>query len=159
MKQKTLFLLLLWFAPIICFSQQKTFTIRGSVKEEYTFKPVKGAEIRIVGGRIVQTNSFGDFKIIATIGDELIVSHDSFITVRFTIKDSQRIDIVVKDDDIEFRQNENNRLSENESIYSTNLNAAKTNLKKDAATSIDYVTKAFETVRDDDRLGDEKKAA
>ncbi|WP_025740964.1 tetratricopeptide repeat-containing sensor histidine kinase [Aquimarina pacifica] len=137
--------------------RSKQLTIKGSVKEENTLKAIKNAEVSILGKGRVITDIFGDFRIEAQIGDELIISHDSFKTVRYTIKDNQRIDILVKDNPLENRSTivKKKKL---ESQYRENLNAARQNLKKDAAKSIDFITNALETIRDDDPLANNKKA-
>ncbi|GAA4273986.1 hypothetical protein GCM10022258_32800 [Aquimarina gracilis] len=131
--------------------------IKGSVKEEGTRKPIEGAEVSVLGGKSVKTDVFGDFKIEVRVGDKLTISHDSFSTVRYTIKDNQRIDVLVGENPAESARKAK-KLKRDNATYQSNLNAAKRFLKEDATTSIGYITKALETVRDDDSKADEKKA-
>ncbi len=162
MKKVGLILLFFWLIPMLVSGQEAvkaspSITIKGSVKEKSTRKPIKGAEVTIAGKGTVTTDVFGDFKIEARVGDELIITDDSFSTVRYRIKDGQNIDVLVEDHPNESRLE---MFSEKkpESNYDQNLKAARNTLKKDAATSIEYITNALEAVRDDDPGADYKKA-
>ncbi len=164
MKKIGLIMVFFWILPVLVFGQEgagikrsKPMIIKGSVKEKETRKPIKDAEVTVVGRNSVKTDVFGNFKIEARIGDEITVSHDSFNFVQYTIKDGQRIDILVEDNP---RVSSSSKISEKRRAvkYSENLKAAKITLKKDAATSIEYITKALETIRDDDPDGDVKKS-
>ncbi|MEW7277310.1 histidine kinase [Aquimarina sp. 2201CG1-2-11] len=164
MKKIGLLLVLICMLPLVGFAQEgarraapQPLLIKGSVKEKSTQKAIKNVEITVPGLSTTTSNIFGDFKIKARVGDELIITHDSFKTIYYTIKDGQRIDILVED-----HPNESNRRSssnrKNEDTYKEYLQEAKGALRKDAATGIEYITKALETVRDDDRSSDKKKA-
>ncbi len=158
MRTGGLILMLCWVIPLLGYTQQKQLiNIKGSVKEEKTRKPIEGAEIKILGKRWVTTNAFGDFTIEAVIGDELMITHDSFRTITYTIKDTQKIDVLVKENPEEFEVTPLSKKN-SEITYSQSFDAAKKNLKKDAAKSIDYVRKALETIREDDRSAAKKKA-
>ncbi|GAA4276967.1 hypothetical protein GCM10022259_16910 [Aquimarina mytili] len=140
------------------FEVSRTMSIKGSVKEKSTRKPIKGAEITIAGKGTVTTDVFGDFKVEARVGDELIITDDGFTTVRYTIKDGQNIDVLVEDHPNEPQLIKKRAGQKLESNYTQNLEAARNTLKKDAATSIEYITNALESVRDDDPAADNKKA-
>ncbi len=165
MKKIGLIIVFLWLLPAWVMGQERStasqpassVSIKGSVKEKNTRKPIKDAEITIDGRVIGTTDVFGDFRVNAYMGDELMISHDSFNTVLHTIKDGQRIDVLVEDNPLETKKEASNRRLQ-ESNYQENLKAAKSSLKKDAATSIGYITNALETVRDDDPAANEKKA-
>ncbi|MCX2761472.1 tetratricopeptide repeat-containing sensor histidine kinase [Aquimarina muelleri] len=164
MKKVSLLIVFVLLMPILVLGQEnarmrrsESMSIKGSVKEKSTRKPIKDVEVTISGKGIVTTDVFGNFKIEAQIGDELVITHDSFTTVRYIIKDGQRIDIEVKDNPNTFRSKSITKQKQ-ESIYQENLRAAKTTLKKDASKSIEYITNALETIRDDDPLSDNKKA-
>jgi len=138
--------------------EKPAMTIRGTVKEDKTLRPIGNVEIQVVGGKNYRTDNLGDFRIQAKVGDEVIIRHDSFNTLYHTITSGERIDVKVQEDPSasnEEKQKKQKRLS---AAYGTNLTSARSSLKKDAATSIDYVTKALETIEDDDAFGDEKKA-
>ncbi|MBL0683650.1 histidine kinase [Aquimarina mytili] len=163
MKKIGLILMFFWLTPMLISGQEtfevsRTMSIKGSVKEKSTRKPIKGAEITIAGKGTVTTDVFGDFKVEARVGDELIITDDGFTTVRYTIKDGQNIDVLVEDHPNEPQLIKKRAGQKLESNYTQNLEAARNTLKKDAATSIEYITNALESVRDDDPAADNKKA-
>ncbi|MBW1294632.1 tetratricopeptide repeat-containing sensor histidine kinase [Aquimarina litoralis] len=165
-------LLVLLLLPNLFFGQQdsrelekgrtdkrsKLIEIRGTVKEDNTLKPVRNVEIRVVGGQTYKTDRLGDFRIRARIGDEIIISHDDFNTIYHTITGSDRIDVKVQEDTEGFISKKDRKQKKLSAAYGENLKAARNTMKKDAAISIDYVTKALETVEEDDTFADEKKA-
>ncbi|TSE08178.1 histidine kinase [Aquimarina algiphila] len=164
MKKIGLIIIFLLFLPVLILGQENaaarrsaSMSIKGSVKEKSTRKAIPGAEVTILGKGTITTDIFGDFKIQAQVGDELVISHDTFNTVRYTIVDGQRIDIEVDDHPV-VKKSKIASEKKRESTYQKNLKAAKGALKKDAATSIEYITNALETVRDDDPSSDNKKA-
>ncbi|WP_062056479.1 tetratricopeptide repeat-containing sensor histidine kinase [Aquimarina longa] len=164
MKKIGLLIMAIILFPMLIMGQENAKTrraapmsIKGSVKEKSTRKPIKGAEITVLGKGTISTDAFGDFRIEAHVGDELIITHDSFITVRYIIKDGQRIDVEVKDDPAGSKSKLVSK-QKREFRYQENLKEAKRTLKKDAATSIEYITNALETIRDDDPVSDNKKA-
>ncbi|SEL18834.1 Tetratricopeptide repeat-containing protein [Aquimarina amphilecti] len=156
----------MWFLPNVGLAQDdarrlennQQVTIRGTVKEDGTLRPLKNVEIRIVGGKIYRTDGLGDFKIQARIGDEIIISHDNFNTVYHTISSGERIDVKVQEDPEVSSRGNDRKQKKLSAAYGVHLAAARSSMKKDAATSIDYVTKALETIEEDDTFGDEKKA-
>lgn len=164
MKKISLIIVFLWFLPMMVLSQEnarmrrtESMSIKGSVKEKSTRKGIQDVEVTVLGKGAVITDVFGDFRIEARVGDELVITHDSFNTVRYTIKDGQRIDIEVRDNPIESLSKSASK-QKRESQYQKNLKEAKVTLKKDAATSIGHITSALETIRDDDPSSDNKKA-
>ncbi|MDY8136674.1 histidine kinase [Aquimarina sp. 2201CG5-10] len=164
MKKIGLVIVFLWLLPICIMGQErsvtetpKIMTIKGSVKEEKTLKPIKDVEVQISGQGMVKTDAFGDFKIRARVGDELIVRHDSFKTVFYTIENNERIDVKVKENPAKSKS-KFSRKQNSSVVYNENLNAARNSLKSDASTSIGYITNALETIRDDDPDSDNKKA-
>ncbi|HMC01786.1 MAG TPA: carboxypeptidase-like regulatory domain-containing protein, partial [Flavobacteriaceae bacterium] len=70
------------------------YTIKGSVIESETRKPIPRVNVQVVGGDYTTTNVLGDFAIRAKKGDELIIKHFDFETVYYTIVNSD--DIVVE---------------------------------------------------------------
>ncbi|WP_299432336.1 histidine kinase [uncultured Aquimarina sp.] len=163
-------LLILWLLPSSFVAQDNArtlekprgtitrTTIRGTVKEDKTLKPIKNVEIQVVGGSLYRTDNLGDFKIQARVGDEIIIRHDSFNTIYHKINSDERIDVKVQEDPSASNEKKVEKQKRSSAVYGANLTAARSSLKKDAATSIDYVTKALETIEEDDTFGDEKKA-
>nr|WP_321229601.1 histidine kinase [uncultured Psychroserpens sp.] len=72
------------------------FTIRGSVRESDTYKPISKVNIEINGGAYTMTSIDGAFIIRAKKGDELVIRHKDFETVYYTIKDDERITVEVE---------------------------------------------------------------
>ncbi|WP_233558625.1 histidine kinase [Aquimarina sp. BL5] len=160
-------LLFMWLLPSTFFAQddvrratEADITIRGTVKEDKTLKPIRDVEVRVegIGDKVYYTNSLGDFKIQAKIGDNIIIKHDSFNTIYYTITSRERIDVKVQENPSVTNVQKVEKQKRSSAAYGANLAAARNSLKKDAATSIDYVTKALETIEEDDTFGDEKKA-
>ncbi len=86
------------------------YTIRGSVLDMQSLKPVARVNVEVTGGDYTTTTQDGEFRIRARIGDELVIRSTDFQTVYYTIKDEQRIRIEVQpvsdnildlDDDLE----------------------------------------------------------
>lgn len=148
--------ILLLMLPFIVEGQQKTIVIKGSVKEKNTKKPISGANVQILGGQSIQTDVFGEFKVAAKIGDEIRISHESFRTVYHTIKDNQKIEVLVADKIL----NASSRTisAEYGQMYDEYVKKAQKTSTKDAATSIDYLTKALESIQNDDPRGATRKA-
>ena len=121
-----------------------TFELNGVVVEEETNNPISKVNVEINGGQYTTTNNAGEFSIPAEIGNELIIRSDDFKTVYYTITDKQKITLKV--------ENSNNVLpvassrSKSPDVFESYIDSAKTFLKKDAKRSIEYVTKALETV-------------
>ncbi|WP_378181854.1 histidine kinase [Aquimarina sp. SS2-1] len=165
MNKFCLVLLIIWLSPNTFFAQnefrktsERTMTIRGTVKEEKTLRPLKNVEILVVGGRVYRTDNLGDFKIQAKIGDEIVISHDNFNTIYHTIQSAERIDVKVQEEPISSSAEREKKEKKLSAAYGEYLAAARNSMKKDATTSIDYITKALETIQDGDTFADEKKA-
>lgn len=153
---RTFTILFLLVVPLLTFSQEKKITIRGTVKEKNTLKPIQGVEVKTIIGSGTETNALGDFRIQAAIGDELIISHDSFHTVRHEITDGQKIEVLVEESR-EGRKREFERKKRSLS-FEKEIKASLQQMKKDAGKSIGHAEKALASIEADDPLGHEKKA-
>ncbi|MCK8482166.1 histidine kinase [Psychroserpens algicola] len=100
-------LLLLFFPSEILTAQQREdaiekrkaaplFTIRGSVRESDTYKPISKVNIEVNGGAYTRTDLDGSFLIQARKGDELVIRHKDFETVYYTIQSNERITVEVE---------------------------------------------------------------
>lgn len=125
-------------------SKPTTFVLKGNVIEEATNMPISKVNVEISGGGYTTTNNNGSFTIHAKIGDELIIRSDDFKTVYYRIKDKQRITIKVENADVLPVMSSKRKSSPD--IFKSYIDSAKTFLKKDAKKSIEYVTKALESV-------------
>jgi len=76
--------------------QAPEYTIRGSVRESDTYKPIPRVNIEINGGAYTRTNFDGSFLIRARKGDELVIRHKDFETVYYTIENDDRITVEVE---------------------------------------------------------------
>lgn len=120
---------------------KKTFQVRGSVIESKIDKPIEKVNILVNGGDYTTTNALGEFKIVVSKGDELIVKHSDFETVYYTIESNERIRIEVvpnKNDQLL------NKISKrNAGEFKSLIDSADTYLKNDAQKSIQFVTEAL----------------
>lgn len=119
---------------------ESLFSIRGSVYEKDSDTPYYDVSIVVNGGRYTTTNFDGTFTIKAKIGDELIISHDEFETIYYTIQTNERITIEVIDED------KNGRYSKTNSDlkrFNKMIDSADVYLKKDAGKSIKFIGDAL----------------
>jgi tetratricopeptide (TPR) repeat protein len=120
---------------------KKTFTIKGSVIESDTSKPIPKVNILVNGGAYTTTNLQGEFKIEASIGDELIIKHSDFETVYYIIKSDERIRVEVRPNEA---INPIGRLYKSDpKLFNVLIDSAKTYLKNDAKKSIQFVADAL----------------
>ena len=147
------FLLLFWCVGFLSFAQQErldsrasnntaVFTIRGSVYEKESYAPYKNVEIVVNGGRYTRTFADGSFNLEVKIGDELIISHDDFETIYYTVTSNERITIEV----IDAKQNgRRSKTSSDFKRFNEMIDSADVYLKKDAEKSIKFIGNALNT--------------
>ena len=121
---------------------KETFVVRGSVLEKGTYKPIPKVNILVNGGAYTSTNSLGEFKIIVSKGDELIIKHSDFETIYYIIQNNERIRVEVESEaaDNYLRQSK----SHEPSAFKALVDSADIYLKKDAEKSIQFVADALE---------------
>jgi tetratricopeptide (TPR) repeat protein len=117
-------------------------TIRGSVYDEKTYNPVSSVSVQINGSRYTTTDLDGKFTIQARVGDELMVTHNSFDPVYYTIKGDDRIYIKVLSDD--YASHQRLRLDDKKKSFNRLIDSADTYIKKDAAKSIKFIGDALD---------------
>ena len=116
------------------------FTIRGSVYEKDSYTPYENVEILINGGNYTRTNFDGSFNVKAKIGDELVISHNDFETIYYTITSNERIKIEV----IDAKQNGRNSINKGDfKRFNEMIDSANVYLKKDAEKSIKFIGNAL----------------
>ena len=117
------------------------FTVSGSVRESDTYKPISKVNIEVNGGAYSVTGNDGEFRIQVKKGDELVVRHQDFETVYYTIKNDERITIQVKpalgEVIPDLKQKRNLR------SFTILIDSAVVYQKKDAEKSIQYITEAL----------------
>ncbi len=167
--------LISFICPIVLMGQLEVgpqVLIKGSVKEKKSYEPISDVGIRITGGTSTTTDIDGRFAIKAVIGEELIISHNDFETIYYTIKDGQRIDVLVEEAEKEsgsHKKQKDKKKSSSKAIatssdkigmrYELKLKEAQQALKTDAAKSIEYIAAALELVDDNTNNAVYKKAA
>ncbi len=119
---------------------ESLFSIRGSVYEKDSYTPYNDVSIVVNGGRYTTTNFDGTFTIKAKIGDELIISHDEFETIYYTIQTNERITIEVIDEDEDGRYSKTNSDLKR---FNKMIDSADVYLKKDAEKSIKFIGDAL----------------
>lgn len=150
-KYALFFALFIAMIPVMAQVQKRSaeeFVLKGVVMEDETNDPVAKVNIEIIGGGYTTTNGAGEFSIAAKIGDELIVKSDDFETVYYTIKDKQYLRVRVQDTRMEEESLPISTKSKRRDInsFATYIDSANFYLKKDAKRSIEYVTRALESV-------------
>ncbi|WP_405292555.1 histidine kinase [Algibacter sp. Ld11] len=120
------------------------FTVRGSVIESDTRKPISDVNIEVNGGGYATTDIMGDFRIEVRIGDELTIRYKDFETVYYTIKSNERIEVQVETNNVDkvFSKYSKRSRSNPESFKSL-IDSADVYLKKDARKSIQFISDAL----------------
>ena len=134
------------------FSQEKRlgsprpFILKGEVIDGETNMPIAKVNIEIMGGQYTTTNGQGRFAISAKIGDELVIKSDDFVTVYYTITKNDFITVKVEKAIGQSAPKATKPIVTRSGLFKVYLDSAKYFLKKDAQKSIEYVTKAMESV-------------
>jgi len=127
------------------------FMLKGQVIDADTDTPISNVNVEILGGDYTTTNKAGDFTIKAKLSDELVVKSDAFETVYITIRDRQRITVkAIKEAQSKAKQlpTKAEVLSRKRiDLFQVYIDSAKYFQKRDAKRSIEFVTKALESVR------------
>ncbi|WP_034259577.1 tetratricopeptide repeat protein [Altibacter lentus] len=127
--------------------QQDEFTLSGKVLEEENDMPIPKVNVEILGGKYTTTNDRGEFTITARIGDELIIKSDDFETVYHTIRDKQQVMVKVKKAESEAMPVQSTSNVASRDLFKQYIDSSNFFLKKNAQKSIEYVTRALESVR------------
>ncbi len=123
-------------------NKKETFTVRGQIKESDTNQPIKGANIQVNGGAYTASNASGDFRIEASKGDELVVSHKDFETIYYTILSDERIIINVEPIAASIYRSKSNKKRKYES-FNQLLDSAIANKKVSAEKSIQFIAESI----------------
>ncbi|MGY0393481.1 tetratricopeptide repeat protein [Bizionia sp. KMM 8389] len=139
-------LIYLFILPVLGYSQvytsnnqQELFTVRGSVYDAEFNQPISQVNIEIYGGAYTTSNKAGEFRIQAKIGDELVFKHKDFETVYYTVKNEQRIRIIVEANKEGVRRNSKPpKIS-----FNAALDSSKLYLNTDIEKSLKFITMAL----------------
>ena len=124
-----------------------SFMLKGKVIDAETFSPISSVNVEILGGSYTTTNNAGDFTISAKIGDEIIIRSDDFKTVYYIIKDRQRITVEVQKSVEQPLPIKTTTRKNSQDIFKTYIDSSNYFLKRNPQKSIEYVTRALESVR------------
>ncbi|WP_232459717.1 MULTISPECIES: histidine kinase [unclassified Winogradskyella] len=121
--------------------KEEYFTVRGSVREKYSYEPIAKVAVEVNGGKYVKTGYDGAFKVKVKIGDQLLISHEDFQTVFYTIKSDDRILIEV----IPQETKPSKKAIRKKTIQEFNqlIDSADTYLRTDAERSIQFIADAL----------------
>ena len=121
------------------------FTVRGKVVERDTRNPISNVNVEVNGGSYTTTDIFGEFRVQARKGDELIIRHKDFETIYYIIQSSERILVEVEPEIQEWGKFISKRSKKSEAPqFNQYIDSAETYLKKDAKKSIQFATDALE---------------
>lgn len=123
-------------------AEEATFTIKGSVIEKVSNKPISQVNIEVNGGQYTSTNLSGDFSIQAKKGDLLVIKHKDFETIYYTIKDSERIKVEVEEEKA-YSSKSQKIYKRRSSSFNSLLDSAVVYTKTDAEKSIQFITDAL----------------
>jgi len=115
------------------------FTIRGSIIESDTKEPIDDVNILVNGGKYTSSNTSGNFRIEARIGDELIITHKDFQTAYHIIDSRERITVIVKPSYSPSSPKKRKRYTSFNSL----IDSAKFYRKKSAEKSIQFITESI----------------
>ncbi len=118
------------------------FTIRGSVVEQDTRKPIANVNIEVNASTYTTTNILGEFRIEARKGDELTIRHKDFETIYYTIRNNERILVEVEPNEKD--KYVSKRFKRAKPQFNWFIDSAETYLKKDAKKSIQFISEALE---------------
>ncbi len=129
-------------------AEAPSFQLKGKVIDTENFSPIPRVNVEITGKGYTTTNALGEFEIKAQVGDELVIRSIDFNTVYYIVKDQQKITVQVEKA-VESKKQLSKRKrpsSVSNDFFKVYIDSAKTYLKRDAKQSIEYVTKALESV-------------
>ncbi len=123
------------------------FILEGIVRNAETDIPVTKVNVEVTGGNYTTTNKAGEFFISVKIGDELIVRSDNFKTVYYTIKNQKKITVLVENEEESNKIRGSKRSPKRgKGLFVVYIDSAKYFQKVNAKKSIEFVTKALESV-------------
>ena len=117
------------------------FTIRGTVYDKKTYEPVPKVSVQVNGGKYTTSDGNGNFSVRARVGDELIITHNSFDPIYHIVESNDRIYIEVQPE--EFSKFKPSSAFEGRKAFNRLIDSADTYLKKDAEKSIKFVGDAL----------------
>ncbi|WP_299216217.1 histidine kinase [uncultured Dokdonia sp.] len=118
--------------------------VRGSVIDIETLEPVPKVNVEITGGSYTTTGPDGEFRIRASVGDELVIRSTDFETQYYTIKDNQRIRVEVHSLSNPIILDEAEDSEKPKQIFTDYVQKARAVYKQDVSKGIDNIALALE---------------
>ena len=126
------------------FESSSRMQIKGSVKGQEQRTAIPGVEVSTSGGEFTLTDSFGEFQILVSIGQELVFRHPDIETVRYVVKSSEDVDVLVQGySKKEFDTSKSKKGRSALSVHQAYLDSANRVKKADLEKSIDFITKSI----------------
>ncbi len=123
--------------------------IKGSVKGRENYVPISGVEVSTDKGEYTKTNSLGEFKIRASIGDMLIFESPEIETVRHRITSNEDVDVLVEGYASGISKKRESASSKARSVVMDHqrlLDSANFYKKTSLEKSIDFVARSMESL-------------
>lgn len=118
----------------------ETFTVRGNIRESDSRNPISDADIQVNGGSYAKSSLDGTFRIQVKKGDQIIISHDDFETVYYTIKDDDDITVEVEPVGVYGYVKE---IKTKENTFRSAIDSAQFYKKISAEKSIQFITESI----------------
>jgi len=137
------------FCGFVAFSQTQEsvnrIQIKGSVLAKESHDPISGVEVTTDKGGYVETDMQGQFKITASVGDEVIFRSPEIETLRYIIKSDEDIKVLVQDYGTtgSFGRSKNKVSRTSVSMHKVFLDSANFYKREDIEKSIDFVTRSI----------------
>ena len=126
---------------------QETFKIKVKVINQATKQPVTDATVLINNTQFYYSAINGYYSVLAKHGDQLIVEHNLFDTVFYTIKNNEEVKIIVKettkDKNAKTNLTYSKRKTASNNFYAKYLDSAKFYKKIDIDKSLFYLEKTL----------------
>lgn len=124
--------------------------LKGLVESQGSHEPIQGVSVSTSSGQFTYSNGLGEFRISVSLGEDLILEHPSFETVRHqvTSKDDIKLQVVEENGNdltLSRTQSSSNRVFSNQSL----LDSAEYYKRNDIARSIDFVAQSLEVLGPD----------
>lgn len=121
------------------------FILQGLVESQSSQKPIQGVSVSTSSGQFTYTNGLGEFKISVSIGEQLILEHPSFDTVRHMVTSRDDIKLqVVEENKSEGPLSRSSTYKKRVASNQVFLDSAEAYKKSDIAKSIDFVAQTME---------------
>lgn len=118
----------------------EAFTVRGNIKESDTRNPIENADIQVNGGSYTKSSLDGTFRIQVKKGDQIVISHDDFETVYYTIKDNDDITVEVQSVGVNGYVQ---KIKTKENTFRSSIDSAIFYKKISAEKSIQFITESI----------------